>query len=151
MGLIKLRLIIKKLKMKSILFSSLLLSAVLVFGISCKKYSDPDPGSGQKVDRKVQFVLFTTADHSTDNHQITFRLAIQNYNGQFLWDSVLAPIAIKNIPDLAHKISVEKTISANSAQLKVGFYYSIEDVGNSWHLESFDAGTSVKTVNFDFQ
>ena len=138
--------------MKSIPVSSLFFSAILFFGISCKKSSDTDPiPTGPKVDRKVQFVLYTTGDHSADNHQITFRLAIQNSNSQVLWDSVLAPMLIKDIPDIAHKISFEKTISANSAQLKVGFYYSIENVGNSWHLESFDAGTSIKTVDFDFQ
>jgi hypothetical protein len=105
------------------------------------------------VERTVQFVLFTDKDFSTDHKQITFKLSIQNPAANTtLWDSTLAPMAISDIPDIAHKLVVEKLVPNNDPSLlKVGFYYTIENVGNSWHLDSLSVGQTFKIVDFNFQ
>ena len=119
---------------------------------SCKKQNtDEVPGDPASA-RKVRYLLYSDKDLSGDQNAITFTLSIQNSNNQTLWDSVLTTIKIKDIPDLAHKFVVEKTVPGNdNSLLKVGFYYSIENIGNSWHLDAFDAGAIFKTVDFNFQ
>lgn len=115
---------------------------------SCQNNStDPVPAAP----REVQFTLYTDKDFSTENGLITFRASIQNNKNQTLWDSVLAPMKIKDIPNLQHKIVFNKSVStSNSSVLKVGFYYTIENVGNSWHLDSFNAGETFKAIDFNF-
>ena len=119
---------------------------VILFGTSCFK----DPVS-PAIERKVQFVLYTDKDFTNDSGIITFRLSIQNAFNP-LWDSTLAPMAIKDIPDSAHKIVVEKLVPFNdNSMLKVGFYYEIENVGNSWFLDSLPPGVAFKRVEFNFR
>jgi hypothetical protein len=131
-------------------FSILCVLAILT-AISCKKQTDQLPNN-PGVTRKVQFSLYTNKDFSGDNDIITFRLSIQNSTNQILWDSVLPPMAIKDIPNLANKMVTEKTVPGNNPSLlKVGFYYSIENVGNSWHLDEFQAGEPLKIVEFNVQ
>jgi len=97
-------------------------------------------------------VLYTDKDLSGDNHTIIFKLSIQKPPNQVLWDSTLAPMRIKDIPDLAHKLIVKKAVPGNDPSLlKVGFSYSIQDVGNSWYFNAFNAGDMFKVVNFNFQ
>ena len=104
------------------------------------------------VPRLVQFDLYTDKDFSHVNNIITFKISIQKATDEVLWDSVLAPMQIKDIPQLAQKLVVEKYVPGNDPSLlKVGFYYSIENVGYSWHLDSFEPGEIFKIVNFNFQ
>jgi hypothetical protein len=130
----------------SILFLSLLM------GASCKKQT---PGQGPNkpgVLRKVQFVLYTEKDFSREENLITFTAFIKNATNKTLWDSVLPSVKIKDIPKLANKITIEKTVPGNDkGRLRVGFLYTIENVGMSWHNESFDAGEVFKIVEFKFQ
>lgn len=130
--------------------SVLCVSAIL--GTSCKKQTiDREPDS-PGVPRKVQFLLYTDKDFSSDNGNILFTVSIKNSANQVLWDSVLPQMKIKDIPNLEHKIMIEKSVPGNDASpLKVGFYYSIENVGNSWHLDSLNAGETLKVVDFNFQ
>jgi hypothetical protein len=121
--------------------------ALLLFGTSC--FKDPVVTT---VQTKVQFVLYTDQDFSNDSDQIVFRLSIQKAPNQSLWDSILPPMAIKDIPDSAHKIVIEKSVSNdNNAFLKCGFYYTIENVGNSWYLDSIPPGVNFKKVEFNFR
>ena len=135
------------------------LFAFFIFGVvsifietSCNKNST-NPNEGQaKTQRKIQFILYTTADFSDDESNISFSVSIQNSQNQVLWDSSLAPMKIKDIPDLAHKLLVEKTFADDGNEiLKVGFNYSIENVGYSWFYDTCSVGETFKQVNFDFQ
>jgi hypothetical protein len=58
---------------------------------------------------------------------------------------------VKDVPGLANKLVFEKTIFYNNTDLTVGFKYTIEDVGYSWHLDLFKAGQLNKELNFSFQ
>lgn len=131
--------------MKRIVILSIVCVSIIFIESSCDKPNN-DP------ERKVQFQLYTDKDFSTDDNLVTFRASIQNTNNQVLWDSVLAPMKIKDIPAFAQKIAFEKIVPGNNPSLlKVGFYYVIENVGNSWHLDSFKVGETFKIVDFNFQ
>jgi len=135
---------------KSVL--SILIVSIIMIGTSCKKYTSGNMPVHSNVPRLVQFDLYTDKDFSNDNNFITFKISIQKATDEVLWDSVLAPMQIKDIPQLAQKLVVEKYVPGNDPSLlKVGFYYSIEHVGNSWHLDSFEPGEFFKIVNFNFQ
>jgi len=142
--------------MKYLATWSILFIAIIMMGTACKKPTTghtagktPDtPG----VPRKIQFSLYTDRDFSSDNKNITFTLFIQNPASQVLWDSVLTPMKIKEIPDLAHKLVIEKTVPGNDGSLlKVGFRYAIENVGISWYFDSSSAGEKFKIVDFNFR
>jgi len=102
--------------------------------------------------RKVQFDLYTDKDYSNDTHNITFTLFMNKTTGETLWDSVLAPMEIKDIPDPAHKLIIERAVPGNDTSLlKVGFLYTIEGVGSSWYIDSSNSGETFKIVDYNFQ
>ena len=90
---------------KSVL--SILIVSVIMIGTSCKKYTSDYIPIDPSVPRLVQFVLFSNNESSNDNGTVTFTLAIKKTNGDVLWDSVLAPIKIKDIPGLDHPLFVK--------------------------------------------
>jgi len=139
--------------MKYLSIISILCVSTILIGTSCKKQITYDAlNSSSKNLRKVQFVLYTDKDFSSDNHTITFKVSIKKSGNQVLWDSTLAPMKIKDIPNLAHKLVILKAVPGNDPSLlKVGFYYTIKDVGNSWYLNAFNVGETFKVVNFNFQ
>jgi hypothetical protein len=123
-------------------------ACIVLFAESCKKNSTSNP----TVPRKIKFILYTSKDFSSDNDNIIFRLSIQKLSNQTLWDSVLPPMKIKDIPDLAHKLVVEQTVPNNyDSSVKAGFYYTIENVGYSWHFDISNAGEKYKEILFNFQ
>jgi hypothetical protein len=131
---------------------SILCVSIILTATSCKKQTTNPAPDSPGVSRKVQFLLYTNKDFSNNNSIIVFKASIQNSADQILWDSVLAPMRIKDIPALANKLVIEKTVPGNDASLlKVGFFYSIENVGNSWHFDSFNAGETFKVLDFNFQ
>jgi len=114
---------------------------------SCKK--DQTGQTAQA--RKIQYVLYTNEDFSNDNGIIHFTLLMKD-NGRVLWDSLLAPMQIKDIPNSSHKIIVEKTVpDNNNSDLVVGFLYEIENVGYSWSLDTCRSNETFKIVEFPFQ
>lgn len=138
--------------MKNIPSLSILLSLTIIIGTSCKKYTADHIPVNPAVPRRVQFGLYTDNDFSGDNNMITFKLSIHKSTDEVLWDSVLAPMKIKDIPRLEQMLIVEKNVPGNDPSLlKVGFYYSIENVGNSWHVDSFAPGDTLKKVDFNFR
>ncbi len=71
---------------------------------------------------------------------------------KILLDSELAPMKIREIPNAANKIIITKTVPDDeSSDLSVGFLYSIDGVGNSWHLDTCKTGETFKIVDFAFQ
>ena len=94
---------------------------------------------------KFNSTLYTDKDFSDNNQLITFELSIQKTEGQVLWDSVFTPMKIKDIPGPANKWVIEKWVPGNDPSLlKTGFYYSIENVGNSWYMDSLKWGRHLK-------
>ena len=136
-------------KAKFLSFMSVFCVSTILVGTSCKKQTtDQSPG----VPRKIQFALYSDKDFSNDNGNITFTLSIQKLPSQVLWDSVLPQMKIKDIPDVAHKLVIEKLVPNNDKSLlKVGFRYSIENVGSSSHWDSSNAGETFTIVDFNFQ
>jgi hypothetical protein len=126
--------------------------STILIAVSCKKQISNPPSNNPAAPRKIQFSLYTDKDFSSDNDTITFTLFMQNSKNENLWDSMLAPMQIKDIPSSAHKLTIEKLVPYNdNSLLKVGFRYSIENVGTSWYFDSSSAGETFKIVNFNFQ
>jgi hypothetical protein len=124
---------------------------LLLAGSSCTKHTTDQPPVNT-VPRKVQFVLYTDKDFSNNNQLITFKLSIEKLPNHVLWDSVLAPMKIKDIPGPTNKWVFEKLVPGNDPSLlKTGFYYSIENVGSSWFIDSFKVGETIKILDFNFQ
>ena len=132
--------------------SALCIVATLI-GTSCKKQIiDNKIFDKRIVTRKVEFQLYTTSDFSNENDSIFFKVSIIKPRNQILFDSMLAPMKIKDIPNRTHKLIIDKAVPGNDPSLlKVGFYYTIKNVGSSWHTEPFDAGKTFKIVDFNFQ
>lgn len=70
-----------------------------------------------------------------------------------LFDSSLAPMTIATIPDSLHALVFRKNVPSGyeQAKLAVGFFYAIDNVGESWFLDSSIAGQTVKKVEYNFQ
>jgi hypothetical protein len=117
---------------------------------SCKKYAGGTNDYNHGVSRTIQFLLYTRNNFADNNHTITFTASIKDQADRVLWDSVMPSILIKNIPDFDHKINFAKTVNNNSI-LKVGFYYTIQDVGYSWFIDTCGKNTLFKTVDYNFQ
>jgi len=102
--------------------------------------------------RTVQYQLYTAKDFSNEHDTITFTLVIRAGNNA-LFDSVLAPMRVSDIPDKAHQLVFRKPVPPGHEQtdLVVGFLYTIKDVGMSWYLDSCKAGQTLKIVDYNFQ
>ncbi len=143
--------------MKSV-FSRLTAFLVMVVSvIACQKQADSYTTDNNTVtqvkpSRQVDFVLYTDQDFSTDNHTIVFNPYIKDSTNQIIWDSTFPAMKVKDIPKMANQILISKTITGYSnASLKVGFNYSLENVGYSWYIDFSKPGEAMKTVTFNFK
>jgi len=136
--------------MKRFIIAGLAALTVTFILVSCRKDSSsniPEP----TVDRKFSFQLYTNQDFSNDNSVIHFSIFIRTAN-KTLFDSAFASMQIKDIPDALHKLVIEKTVAANAnLDLAAGFNYEIENVGNSWHVDTSSAGNLFKVIDYNFQ
>lgn len=124
--------------------AGLLILIVIVSG-ACKKQNDSQPP------RKFLFQLYTNKDFSTNEAKISFSVFIRSRNIT-LFDSALAPMKIKDIPDALHKISIEKSVwGHNYEDLAAGFRYKIEEVGESWYIDTSSARNPFKIIDYAFQ
>jgi hypothetical protein len=129
-------------------FFSLLLFSLL----SCTKGNVEENFTGFAVSRKIQFSLYTSKDFSSYSDSISFLLRIRNAKGQVLWDSTLPKMRIKDIPGRENRIFVEKSVpDDDSSLLKVGFVYTIDNVGISWYQDTCRKSTTLKIMNYDFR
>ena len=136
--------------MKFIIILSGICVSLMVMGTACRKQVDVAQDHPAIV-RKVRFGLYSDSSIPGDNTRVSFTTAIRNKD-KILWDSVLAPIQIKDIPDQAHMLIIEKALlTTDTSLLKAGFYYTIDNVGNSWYVDSFAVSEGVKIINFNFQ
>jgi hypothetical protein len=121
---------------------------LLLIVVSCKK---DQPNAKTNPPRKVRYELYTNEDFSGDQKNILFSIFIRS-GQKTIFDSPLATMKIKDIPDSNHKIIIEKLAPDNdTATLVVGFNYQIENVGFSWFLETFPVGDTVKVLRYPFR
>lgn len=126
--------------------------AAILTVTSCRKQTKEQNTRDPELPRKIQFQLYTDKDFSGNTDDIYFSLFIHNSTNKVLWDSLLPVMKIKDIPDLAHKLVMEKSIIVkNSSILKVGFHYVIGNVGNANYIDTSNAGQTIKIVAFKFQ
>ena len=123
--------------------SRFVLALLLLILTGCKNDEIAPPAP-----RTIRFELFTNQDFSQDTNSIIFEPSVSVGN-TVLWDSVFTSMKVKEIPTEANKIIFEKVIRTNDAELKVGFKYTISNVGTSWYYEKVT--TPVDTVTFDFK
>lgn len=134
-------------------FTSILfvLIVILVATVSCKKNYSSAGNIYPAVERKFRFQLYTNKDFSANTSVINFSLFIRKANGA-IFDSSLASMQIKDIPDAAHKLVFEKTVIGNyNLDLAAGFHYEIHDVGTSSYIDTSKAGNTFKIIDFAFQ
>lgn len=112
--------------------------------LSCKK--DPLQATSPN-SRVVKFRLYTNKNISDDNN-ITFSIFVREKNIT-LFDSTLATMQIKDIPNAANALTYEKKIYSNSI-LTAGFRYVIENVGHSSHLDTISANEKSKLIDYPF-
>ncbi|HYJ65403.1 MAG TPA: hypothetical protein VEV62_16800 [Parafilimonas sp.] len=146
--------------MKKISFNFCLLLTLCVIITSCKKNGAENSMTPPASGRTFRFVLYTDQDFSNDNSVIHFTLFIKkgsvyvyepNQNN-LVYDSAFATMQIKDIPDAAHKIVVEKkVVGYDDTDFSAGFVYEIENVGNSWHVDTSSAGNPLKIIEYNFR
>jgi hypothetical protein len=125
-----------------------ILPVLLLIVVSCKK---DQTGAKANPPRKVRYELFTNEDFSTDQKNILFSIIMRS-GQKTIFDSPLAAMKIKDIPDSNHRIIIERLAPDNdTATLVVGFNYQIENVGNSWFLDTFSAGSTFKLLRYPFR
>ena len=128
------------------IIKTLLFLSALSF-MSCTKEDSPSPTAPP---RKIRFVLYTEEDFSSDNN-ITFSLVIRN-STKTLFDSSLSVMKVKDIPKSANKLIFEKQVpNDDGSVLTAGFYYTIENVGLSWYIDTCSAGQSLKVIDYSFK
>jgi hypothetical protein len=142
---------VEKLAMKKITTVAFATAMTFVSLNACTK--EAGSNSQQPKARRIDFQLFTTSDFTSDSNLITFTLRIKSADNIIAWDSVLAPMKIKDIPDEAHKLEAIKQVPNDDGMktLSVGFLYTIENVGMSWWLDTCMAGDTLKQVRYDFK
>jgi len=127
-------------------------ACTVLFAGSCKKDTTINPSQNPTAPRKIQFTLYTDKDFTGDNDNIVFDLKMQNASNQPLWDSILPPMKVREIPDFAHKIVIQRIVPGNyDSTIKAGFNYSIENVGHSGYFNVSNAGENYKEITFDFR
>ena len=124
-----------------------LLLLLACFG--CKKDSKP-PVPAQP--RNVRYILYVKNPFPDDDKLITFDVIMKN-GDRVLFDSAFAPMKISAMPDKEHAIVVNKPVPTGNenADLVVGFLYTIENVGFSWHLDTARAGNPLKIAEYPFE
>jgi hypothetical protein len=145
--------------MKKIILFGVMLSMSSLLWLSCTKnseFSDKYASASAGVltankERIVKFLLSTDKSFSEKDGLITFTLVIRDSKQKVLWDSVLSPMRIKDIPAKVNQLEIVKSVPNNNRSLlQVGFLYAIENVGYSWHLDAFNEGEYEKVVDFNF-
>lgn len=117
---------------------------------SCKK-TYPSNNDDPTVERTFRFQLYTDKDFSSETSIIKFSVFVRDTRRTF-FDSSLAEMQLKDIPDASHKIIVEKTVLiSGSKDLAAGFHYEIENVGHSGFTDTSRAGNTFKLIDFAFQ
>jgi len=138
--------------LKKELFYLMLLIFLVAVATSCNKQTGVPHNNDTTVHKTILFSLYTDKDFSSENDAIAFTIFITNLRDQMVWDSALMPMKLKDIPDMANKITVEKSIIIHKDSiLKVGFKYVINEVGYSRFYDTCNASETLKKVDYNFQ
>ena len=133
--------------------SILTIVVITIVAWSCNKDYLPSHETNKPMNtvRKVRYELYTNENFSGNRDNVQFKLYMKN-SRKPIFDSLLAPMKIEDIPDSLHRIIIEKFVPGNdTSSLAVGFIYNIEGVGISSHLDRFPAGDTLKVVRYPFQ
>lgn len=126
------------------------LIVLLVSFSACKKNSNVV--ADVQAARQIKYVLYTDKDLSADNEDILFSVFIEDQANNLIWDSAIAPMKVKEIPIQTNSIVVDKTVQTNlHSVLRVGFRYTLPNVGNSSHIDTSNSGSVFKLVDYNFQ
>lgn len=148
---------------RSMKIYSIRVTLLFTFGIisfCCKKDNPAQNPANAYSGKTVRFQLYTNQDFSDNAGVIHFSAFIKTGNvflidptaGRFLYDSSFQSMAIKDIPDMAHKIIIEKKITGyDTSLLTAGFVYEIENVGYAWHIDTIKPENHLKVLDFNFQ
>lgn len=127
-------------------FLSVFLFASMTLALaSCKKYTPKTVNN-----RTVQFELFTDQEFKGLRNEISFTLFIEHQGSAPIWDTVLPPMTLEDIPFLPKKLVILKTISGDNSILKAGFRYHLLEVGNSASIDTISPNTAFKIIAFNF-
>ncbi|HEY4336361.1 MAG TPA: hypothetical protein VGM89_10695 [Puia sp.] len=128
---------------------AILCTALALILAACKKHSETTEP------RTIRYILYTKEDFSDDNDTIRFRLHIHTTGttGRVLFDSNIAAMRIKEVPDSLHRLVFTKIVPPghDTDKLVVGFVYDIDNVGEGWYLDSSFAGQKLKAVEYSFK
>jgi hypothetical protein len=129
----------------------LLASCVTVF-VACRKDRVRSDDLIPLVSKTIRFQLYTTEDFKIETKNVIFRLFIEDPMRHIIWDSLLPPIRLNQVPDSFHIISIERNIRIKPQEtIKAGFRYTIEDVGSSSYVDTLSPGTKFKLIEFNFR
>jgi hypothetical protein len=135
-------------KLKRVVVKISVYLIVILFLAACKKQNSDCPDTP----RKVQFSLFTDTDFRNYADKVTFTLAIRNSRSQTVWDSVLPPMRVMDIPGRVNRLFFEKQLTGyGDSLLQVGFIYQVENVGISWYWKRSLPCEKITLVEFDFK
>ena len=130
----------------------ILASMIILAGVACTKESTQAVTKKASLetletDRTVRFILYTEKDLSADNKDITFSLFIRSHT-KVLLDSIVVSMKIKDIPRIGNKLIFEKKVVDDGQSLAAGFRYAIDNVGNSWYMDTCRADEKLKVIDF---
>jgi hypothetical protein len=132
-------------------YSKLLILMVAIGLVVASCYRDKTLPVPPVVARTIRFVLHTDEDLSDNNSNVTFSMFIRTHD-KVLFDTTLSVMKIKDIPDSTRKLVFEKKVpNDDGSELAAGFRYTIENVGNSTHIDTCKAGELFKVVDFSFK
>lgn len=128
-----------------------LVVSVILIGTACKKH-DNDIADCVSSPKKIQFILYTDKDFSQQTGNISFVLSVRTSRNQVIWDTLLPPMQLNDIPTYRNRLVIEKIITSyDPPVVRAGYLYYIEDVGLSWYWDKVNPCETFKTVQFNFQ
>src|ERR1700744_3136755 len=138
--------------MKYFLLTALLVFAAICLTTSCKKENPVNAKQPVTASsRTLKFILYTNKDFSGNDQNITFSLHISNAQKTIAFDSTVFSAKVKDIPDKAHQLVFEKKIPDDGTTVAADFFYTIENVGMSWYLDSCASNEKMKVIEYPFQ
>jgi hypothetical protein len=136
--------------MKKFFIAIVAILVVIFFLGSCRKDSSGNTMDPAK-ERIFLFQLYTDKDLSGENSLVDFSVFIRTAS-KIIFDSAFTSLPLKDIPDAAHKLALEKTITVyGNEDLAAGFRYTIHNIGNSSFVDTSKAGNGFKIIDFNFQ
>ncbi|HVS93130.1 MAG TPA: hypothetical protein VHE59_13900 [Mucilaginibacter sp.] len=136
--------------MKYFFPTAFLFLGIIFLATSCKKEKPVKPPVTMST-RTLRFILYTNQDFSGNNQHISFSLHVSNAQKTIAFDSTVFSAKVKDIPDKLHQLVFEKKIPGDGTVVAADFFYTIENVGMSWYLDSCAANEKFKVIEYPFR